>query len=90
MSCVWMLNDNDCSSEKAEVKYLPLFADIRTDLRFGCFTPFADLRMGCNLLPARFVFGLFDRGLPFLTGDAVWPQSCLGRQSSWLPFGDCR
>lgn len=26
--------------------YLPVFADVRTDLKFGRFTPFADMRVG--------------------------------------------
>lgn len=50
MSCLWMLNDNDYNNDAPKVEYLPLFADIRSDMCFGRFTPFVDLRMGCNLL----------------------------------------
>lgn len=50
MSCVWILSDRDNYHSTAKVKYLPLYANLRTDLRFGEFTPFADLRMGWNML----------------------------------------
>lgn len=78
MSCVWMLNDNDYSSEKAKVKYLPLFADIRTDLRFGRFTPFSDLRMGCNLLRHGSFSGSLTVGYRFDWGRRVALNLALG------------
>lgn len=78
MSCVWMLNDNDYSSEKAKVKYLPLFADIRTDLRFGRFTPFSDLRMGCNLLRHGSFSGSLTVGYRFAWGRRMALNLALG------------
>ena len=78
MSCVWMLNDNDYSSEKAKVKYLPLFADIRTDLRFGRFTPFSDLRMGCNLLRHGSFSGSLTVGYRFDWGRRMALNLALG------------
>lgn len=71
MSCVWMLNDNNYGSEKSKIKYLPLFADVRTDLRFGRFTPFADLRMGCNLLRHGAFSGTLNIGYRFNWGRRV-------------------
>lgn len=71
MSAVWLLNDNDYHSEKSKLKYLPLFADVRTDLRFGRFTPFADLRMGCNLLRHGAFSGALTIGYRFNWGRRV-------------------
>lgn len=34
------------SNVTADTHYIPVFADIRTDLKFGRLTPFADLRVG--------------------------------------------
>lgn len=78
MSCVWMLNDDDFHSEKSKVKYLPLFADLRTDLRFGRFTPFVDLRVGCNLLRHGAFSGALTVGYRFDWGRRVAVNLALG------------
>lgn len=78
MSCVWMLNDKDFNSEKTKIKYLPLFADVRTDLRFGRFTPFVDLRMGCNLLRHGSFSGALTVGYRFDWGRRVALNLALG------------
>ncbi|MDE6206960.1 MAG: hypothetical protein K2M55_04050 [Muribaculaceae bacterium] len=78
MSFVWMLNDQDYYTSDATLKYLPLFADIRTDLRFGRFTPFADLRMGCNLLEHGSFSGALTLGYRFSWGSRVAINLALG------------
>lgn len=95
MSCVWLLNDNDYYSEKLKIKYLPLFADVRTDLRFGRFTPFVDLRMGCNLLRHGAFSGALTLGYRFNWGRRMAINLALGVnlrgerseefQSGWNP-----
>lgn len=78
MSAVWLLNDVDYHSDKSKLKYLPIFADIRTDLRFGRFTPFADLRMGCNLLRHGSFSGALTIGYRFSWGRRVALNLALG------------
>ena len=78
MSCVWVLNDIDCDPDKPKVKYLPIFADVRTDLRFGRFTPFADLRMGCNLLRHGTFSGALTIGYRFNWGRRIALNLALG------------
>lgn len=80
MSCVWMLNDNNYNSESegSKLKYLPLFADIRTDLRFRRFTPFIDLRMGANLLRHGAFSGALTIGYRFNWGRRVSINLALG------------
>lgn len=78
ISCIWMLNDSDYGSDDSGVKYLPLFADIRTDLRFGRFTPFADLRMGCNLLRHGTFSGALTLGYRFSWGRRVAINLAMG------------
>lgn len=95
MSCVWMFNDADDMSEGTEIKYLPLFADVRTDWRFGRFTPFADLRIGWNLLRHGSFSGALTIGYRFNWGRRVSLNLALGvnmrgyrceeYQSGWLP-----
>lgn len=78
MSCLWVVNDSDCRTDSPRVKYLPLFADIRTDWRFGRFTPFADLRMGCNLLRHGAFSGALTIGYRFDWGRRVALNLALG------------
>lgn len=78
MSFVWMLNDQDDREDKGRLMYMPLFADVRTDLRFGRFTPFADLRMGCNLLRHGAFSGALTVGYRFNWGRRVAINLALG------------
>lgn len=78
MSCLWQLSDIDYSVDNGKLKYLPLFADVRTDLRFGRFTPFADLRMGCNLLRHGSFSGALTLGYRFNWGRRVALNLALG------------
>ncbi len=78
MSCIWLLNDKDYRTDKPKVMYLPLFADVRTDLRFGRFTPFFDFRVGYNLLHKGFFSGALTVGYRFSWGRRVALNLALG------------
>lgn len=88
MSCVWVLNDIDYHSYKSKIKYLPLFADVRTDLRFGRFTPFFDLRMGCNLLRHGTFSGALTVGYRFNWGKRWAINLALGVNMRGERFAD--
>lgn len=95
MSCIWQITDDDSRSDNGKLRYLPLFADVRTDLRFGRFTPFADLRVGCNLLKHGAFSGALTIGYRFSWGRRVALNLALGVnmigrryeniQSGWSP-----
>lgn len=78
MSCLWVFNDIDYHTDTPKIKYLPLFADVRTDLRFDRFTPFADLRMGYNLLRHGAFSGALTLGYRFDWGRRVALNLALG------------
>lgn len=78
MSCLWVFNDIDYDTDKPKIKYMPIFADVRTDLRFGRFTPFVDLRMGYNLLRHGAFSGALTLGYRFDWGRRVALNLALG------------
>lgn len=78
MSCIWMFNDSNYNNDTPKIKYLPLFVDVRTDLRFGRFTPFVDLRMGCNLLRHGAFSGALTLGYRFDWGRRVALNLAMG------------
>lgn len=79
MSLVWVLNDYEYRwDNKPKLAYLPLFADVRTDLRFGRFTPFFDLRIGCNLLRHGTLSGALTVGYRIGWGRRVGMNIALG------------
>lgn len=78
MSCIWILNDIDYRFTKKKVEYLPIYVDIRSDLRFGGFTPFIDARMGYNLLRHGAFSGALTLGYRFNWGRRVAINLALG------------
>ena len=78
MSFVWVLNDISVRYDSPRLKYMPLFADFRYDVRFNRFTPFVDLRMGCNLLRHGAFSGALTIGYRFSWGRRVALNLALG------------
>lgn len=48
-----------------------MFANVRTDLCFGRFTPFIDMRMGCNMLRQGAFSGALTIGYRFDWGRRI-------------------
>lgn len=72
------LSSMDHKLDFPQLVYLPLFVDVRTDLRFRRFTPFADLRLGWNLVEKGFLSGALTLGYRFNWGRKVALNLALG------------